>query len=79
MRFVGADIKNPVLQRFPDSPDLHFLSPALFRNGHKVCFRACLRFLCFMASTIAVIPLGMLHMSDFQRWVLTLPSVSLMQ
>ncbi|XP_073725558.1 kinesin-like protein KIF6 isoform X3 [Misgurnus anguillicaudatus] len=42
---------------------------ALFRLGNLVSFRTCLRLLGMMASLLAVVPLGLLKMRDFQRWV----------
>ncbi|XP_062386517.1 uncharacterized protein LOC134075064 [Sardina pilchardus] len=44
---------------------------AQFRLGHKLRFQMFLRLLGLMASMIAVIPLGLLHMRAFQRWVLS--------
>ena len=40
-----------------------------FRPGAKVSFRVCLGLLGIMASTTAVVPLGLLMMRDFQAWV----------
>lgn len=42
---------------------------AQFRRGNLVSFRACLRLLGMMASSLSVVPLGLLKMRDFQRWV----------
>ncbi|XP_047205469.1 uncharacterized protein LOC124857922 [Girardinichthys multiradiatus] len=45
---------------------------ALFRRGTQVKFRLCIRLLGLMASALAVITLGRLHMRPFQRWVASL-------
>nr|XP_055040043.1 uncharacterized protein LOC129427314 [Misgurnus anguillicaudatus] len=42
---------------------------ALFQKGNKVSFRLCLRLLGLMASTISVVPLGLLRMREFQHWI----------
>lgn len=42
---------------------------SLFREGRTVAFRTCLSLLGLMASLLAVVPLGLLRMRDFQRWV----------
>ncbi|XP_073677299.1 uncharacterized protein [Garra rufa] len=41
---------------------------SLFQEGSKVPFRLCLRLLGLMASTVSVIPLGLLRMREFQNW-----------
>ena len=45
---------------------------ALFRRGTLIKFRVCLRLLGLMASALAVITLGHLHMRPVQRWVTSL-------
>ncbi|XP_056307255.1 uncharacterized protein LOC130219008 [Danio aesculapii] len=40
-----------------------------FRKGNLVSFRTCLRLMGMMASSLSVIPLGLLKMRDFQRWI----------
>lgn len=42
---------------------------ALFQRGSRLRYHTCLRLLGLMASTIAVVPLGLLQMRAFQRWV----------
>ncbi|XP_034564504.1 uncharacterized protein LOC117830473 [Notolabrus celidotus] len=49
---------------------MHCLS--LFERGKVISFRLCLRLLGLMASVISVVPLGLLMMRDFQRWVAAL-------
>lgn len=44
---------------------------ALFQLGRKLRFRTFLRLLGLMASMIAAVPLGLLHMRPFQMWVLS--------
>ncbi|XP_034567334.1 uncharacterized protein LOC117832353 [Notolabrus celidotus] len=46
---------------------MHCLS--LFEWGKVISFRLCLRLLGLMASVISVVPLRLLMMRDFQRWV----------
>ncbi|XP_050958769.1 LOW QUALITY PROTEIN: uncharacterized protein LOC127160164 [Labeo rohita] len=45
---------------------------SLFQKGRKVPFRLCLRLLGLMASTVSVIPLGLLRMREFQNWTASL-------
>ncbi|KAL0151550.1 hypothetical protein M9458_053132 [Cirrhinus mrigala] len=45
---------------------------SLFQKGRKVPFRLCLRLLGLMASTVSVIPLGLLRMREFQNWTAAL-------
>ncbi|XP_029963540.1 uncharacterized protein LOC115400030 [Salarias fasciatus] len=45
---------------------------ALFRRGRSVSLRDCLRLSGLMASSISVIPHGLLKMRDFQRWISSL-------
>nr|XP_054606384.1 uncharacterized protein LOC129166858 [Nothobranchius furzeri] len=45
---------------------------ARFRLHSSVRFALCLRLVGLMASAISVVPLGRLHMRDFQRWVASL-------
>ncbi|KAL0199690.1 hypothetical protein M9458_002877, partial [Cirrhinus mrigala] len=42
---------------------------ARFRVGNMVSFRTCLRLLGMMASSLSVVPLGLLKMRSFQHWV----------
>lgn len=44
----------------------------IFQVGRYLPFRKCLQMLGLMASSLAVIPLGRLHMREFQRWVASL-------
>ncbi len=44
----------------------------LLHLGKTVSFQPCLRLLGLMASVIAVVPLGLLLMRDFQRWTASL-------
>ncbi len=41
---------------------------SLFQQGRSVSFRRCLRLLGLMASTVSVVPLGLLRMREFQIW-----------
>ncbi|XP_029965627.1 uncharacterized protein LOC115401518 [Salarias fasciatus] len=45
---------------------------ALFRRGRSVSLRDCLQLSGLMASSISVIPHGLLKMKDFQRWISSL-------
>ncbi|KAL3999504.1 Ran GTPase-activating protein 1 [Sarotherodon galilaeus] len=44
----------------------------IFQLGRYLPFRKCLQMLGLMASSLAVIPLGRLHMREFQQWVASL-------
>ncbi len=45
---------------------------SLFSGGRTVPFKTCLSLLGLMASLLAVVPLGLLRIRDFQRWLASL-------
>ena len=56
----------------PERIDAFLKCVALFRRGHRLPFRICLRMAGLMASAISLVRLGRLHMRPFQRWLRSL-------
>nr|XP_054607225.1 uncharacterized protein LOC129167121 [Nothobranchius furzeri] len=72
--FLGLNLDSGAFTARLSTPRVDALSLCLarFRLHSSVRFALCLRLLGLMASAISVVPLGRLHMRDFQRWVASL-------
>ncbi|XP_049322641.1 uncharacterized protein LOC125782478 [Astyanax mexicanus] len=69
--FIGLSLDSVAMRArlSPDRVEAFQACLAQFRRGNYVELRMCYRLLGLMASALAAIPLGRLHMRGFQRWV----------
>ena len=69
--FIGIDLDSVALRArlSQERIDSFLTCLAKFRLGHTVQYRTCMRAAGMMASAIALVRLGRLHMRPFQRWM----------
>ncbi|KAL0200730.1 hypothetical protein M9458_003917, partial [Cirrhinus mrigala] len=72
--FLGLELNSLTMRaRLSQQRTLSLLNClSLFREGARVQYRTCLRLQGLMASAVRVLPLGLLRMRAFMKWVLSL-------